>query len=148
MGTFVNTNDRLQGRKPPLFPAGGEVVFQADSLDLATGDLDQGDLGAITILPASCKLAGITLWATDMDTGTPALVFDVGLPNSDASDLDSTLLAGSDVGKAGTAGYYVTPAILNLAVSDVDRLIYVKVATAAATKAAGTLSIGLHFYAA
>lgn len=147
--SLTNSNDRLTGRKPTLFPAGTEVVAQRDAVALVDADLDANDAGAVTILPAGCELVGITYDSDDLDTnGTPTIVASVGIMNAGNSDLDTVLASGITASQGGTAVHLVTPTMLRLAASAHDRKIGIKFTAAAATKAAGTVGLTLHMRAA
>ncbi len=146
---FTNSNDRLTGRKPSLFPAGGEVVAQRDAIALVAADLDLNDAGSVTILPAGCELVGITYDSDDLDTNaSPTIAASVGIMNAADSDLETVLATGITASQGGTAAYVVTPAMVRLAASTSDRKIGVKFTAAAATKAAGTVGLTLHLRAA
>jgi hypothetical protein len=146
---FTNSNDRLTGRKPALFPAGIEVVAQRDAIALVDADLDANDAGSVTILPAGCVLVGITYDSDDLDTNaSPTITASVGIMNAADSDLETVLASGITASRDGTAAYVVTPAMLRLAASSSDRRIGVKFTAASATKAAGSVGVTLHLRAA
>jgi dihydroxyacetone kinase len=147
--SFTNTNDRLTGRKPALFPAGGEVVAQRDTIAMVAADLDINDAGAVTILPAGCELVGIIYDSDDLDTNASATITaSVGVMNDTDTDLATVLASGVNASRDGTAVQLVTPAMLRLAAASVDRLIGIKFTAAAATKAAGTVGLTLLYRAA
>ena len=146
---FTNSNDRLTGREPALFPAGIEVVAQRDAIALVANDLDANDAGSVTILPAGCVLVGITYDSDDLDTNaSPAITASVGIMNAADSDLETVLASGITASRDGTAVHLVTPAMLRLAPSASDRKIGVKFTAASATKQAGTVGVTLHLHAA
>lgn len=146
---FTNTNNRLAGRQPTIFPAGSEVVAQRDEIALVSADLDANDAGSVSILPAGCVLVGITYDSSDLDTnGTPTITASVGVMNAADSDLDTVLASGITASRDGSAVHLVTPAMLRLAPSTDDRRIGVKFTAASATKQAGTVGLTLHYRAA
>lgn len=146
---FTNSNDRLTGRKPTLFPAGGEVVAQRDAVALVAADLDANDAGSVTVLPAGCELVGILYDSDDLDTNaSPTITASVGIMNTADSDLDTVLAAGITASRDGTAVQVVTPAMVRLAASASDRKIGVKFTAASATKQAGTVGLTLLMRAA
>lgn len=146
---FTNTNNRLTGRLPAIFPAGGEVVAQRDEIALVTADLDANDAGSVSILPAGCVLVGITYDSDDLDTNvTPTITASVGVMNAADSDLDTVLASGITASRDGSAVHLVPPAMLRLAPSTSDRRIGVKFTAASATKRAGTVGLTLHYRAA
>jgi hypothetical protein len=147
--SFANSNDRLTGRKPSLFPAGGEVVAQRDAVTLVAADLDANDAGSVTILPAGCELVGITYDSDDLDTNeTATITASVGIMNAADTDLETVLASGITASRDGSAVHLVTPAMVRLAATQGDRRIGVKFTAAAATKAGGTVGLTLHMRAA
>lgn len=144
---FTNSNDYLTGRKPAVFPAGGEVVAPRATIDLVAADLDINDAGAVMILPAGCVPAGPLVYdSTDLDTnGAPTIVASVGVMNAANTDLDTVLAAGITASQTGTAVAVVTTALMALAPANVDRRIGIKFTAAAATKAAGTVGLTLPY---
>lgn len=147
--SFTNSNDRLTGRKPAIFPAGLELVAQRDEITLAAADLDANDAGSVSILPAGCQLAGITYDSDDLDTNaSPTITASVGIMNAADTDLEVVLASGITASRDGTAVHLVTPAMLRLAASQADRKIGVKFTAASATKQAGVVGLTLHLRAA
>lgn len=147
--SFTNSNARITGQKPTVFPAGSEVVAQRDEIALVAADLDANDAGTVTILPAGCELVGITYDSDDLDTNaTPTITASVGIMNGDDSDLATVLASGITASRDGTAAYVVTPQISRLAAASVDRRIGVKFTAASATKQAGSVGLTLHMRAA
>lgn len=141
---FTNTNDRLTGRKPAVYPAGGELVSQRDDIALVAADLDLNDAGSVTILPAGMELVGIVYDSDDLDTNaTPTIAASVGIMNAADTDLATVLASGITASQTGTAVHLVTPAMLRLAKADVDRRIGVKFTAASATKQNGSVGITL-----
>lgn len=141
---FTNTNDRLTGRKPPVYPAGGEVVSQRDAIAMVANDLDANDAGSVTILPAGCELVGIVYDSDDLDTNaSPTITAQIGVMNTADTDLATVLASGITASRDGTAVHVVTPQILRLAASSEDRRIGVKFTAASATKANGSVGLTL-----
>lgn len=141
---FTNTNDRLTGRKPAVYPAGAEVIAQRDEIALVAADLDLNDAGSVTILPAGMELVGIVYDSDDLDTNaSPTIAASVGIMNAADTDLATVLASGITASQTGTAVHLVTPAMLRLAKADVDRRIGVKFTAASATKQNGSVGITL-----
>lgn len=153
---FTVTNDVITGRTPVKFPAGGEVVAQRFTLDLATGDLALNTIGQIGILPAGCVPVDVLVDGTDMDSSTAAMVLQVGV-------WDGAAVALSTVAADGGAHWGVTTAtnaafqqritfngnaMAKVTATQTDRRIGVLVATAPTTAVAGTLGVTVLFRAA
>ena len=146
---FTNTNNRLAGRQPTIFPAGSEVVAQRDEIALVPADLDVNNAGAVSILPAGCVLVGITYDSDSLDAGaTTTISASVGVMNAADSDLATVLASTITASRNGTAVHLVTPTMLRLAASTSDRKIGVKFTSGAATRRAGTVGLTLHYRAA
>ena len=145
--SFTNSNDFLTGRKPAVFPAGGEVVAPRVTIDLVAADLDANDAGSVMILPAGCVPAGPLVYdSTDLDTNaTPTIAASVGIMNSADTDLETVLVSGITASRDGSAVAVVSTALMALAPASVDRRIGIKFTAAAATKAAGTVGLTLPY---
>lgn len=144
---FTNSNDFLTGRKPAVFPAGGEVVAPRVTIDLVAADLDANDAGSVMILPAGCVPAGPLVYdSTDLDTNaSPTITASVGIMNAGDTDLDTVLVSGITASRDGTAVAVVSTALMALAPASVDRRIGIKFTAAATTKAAGTVGLTLPY---
>jgi hypothetical protein len=123
-------------------PLAQYVAQKTNVITMATTDLDLNDTFDICRLPKGARVLDIILSATDMDTnGTPTLVIDVG----DSGDTDrfidgatvgqgaGTIRAGNVAGSAATLAAHTA--------YTAETLIYGTIATAAATAAAGTITV-------
>lgn len=168
MGSFANSNDYLDGRKPvPTAESGHTVLATRFTIALGTGDLDANDIGAVGILPAGHVPVDVRVDGSDMDSGAAAAVFQVGVGNledqdaagaasSDAKDTLISTVAADGGGAWGDTGAAVATAFdkaltrtLNnmnaVTAVDYDRHIVVKVTTAPTTAVAGTLGLTLFY---
>ena len=147
--SFQHTNDYLLGYKPTVFPAGAEVVSVRYAIDLTTSDLDLNDVGAVGILPAGCIPVGLTLDADDLDAhATPTLSTTVGLLNPSQTDIQVSFASGVTLGQSSAAKVIESVAMMRLTPSSADRILGLKVTTAAATKQAGQIGMTLFYKAA
>jgi hypothetical protein len=146
---FTNSNDYLDGRKPAVFPAGGEVVAVRYPIALVAADLDANDCGAVAVLPAGCVPVGLVYDSDDLDTNASATIAaSVGPVNAGATDLSSTWASGITASQGGTAANVaLSTAAMRLAASATDTLIGIKFTAAAATKAAGEVGLTLLYRA-
>lgn len=153
---FSNSNDWIRGRIPVLTPAGCELVAQRYTLDLTTGDLALNNAGQVGFLPAGMVPVDVHIDASDLDSSTAALVLQVGILNSGATDLST---AAADGGAhwgatvaANTAFHQrIVPnlrAMASVTASPVDRPLGIKVATAPTTAVAGSIGVTLFYRAA
>lgn len=147
---FTNSNDYLDGRKPPVFPAGGEVVAVRFPIALVAADLDANDTGAVAILPAGCVPVGLIYDSDDLDTNaSPTISASVGPVNAGATDLASVWASGITASRDGSAATVaLSTAAMRLAPPTADLTIGIKFTAAAATKAAGSVGLTLLYRAA
>jgi len=146
---FTNSNDYLDGRKPAVYPAGGEVVAVRYPIALVAADLDANDTGAVAILPAGCVPVGLVYDSDDLDTNaSPTIAASVGPVNAGVTDLSSTWASGITASQGGTAANVaLSTAAMRLAPAATDTLIGIKFTAAAATKAAGEVGLTLLYRA-
>lgn len=142
--SFTNTNDSLTGRKPVITCDCSDVVAERFALDLVAADLDQGDIGAVGILPAGCVPVALLVDSDDLDThSTPTIEASVGILNSDGTDLATVFGAGLTVFQAGGQVQVLSKALARVSATQADRKVGIKFTAAAATKAAGQVGLTL-----
>lgn len=161
MGTFANAataNDYMTGRKPLPTPQGQEIVACRFTIELGTGDLDTGDIGAFAKLPAGCVPVDVIVDASDMDTGGggASLVFGIGIMTLAADSALSTVAADGGGAWGVTTAVKtafrerIVPTLNNMSAvtpTATDRLVGA-IVTAPETAAAGTLGLTLLYRAA
>lgn len=112
---------------------------------ITTAMLASGYVTAIAKMPANTRYVDLYAKCTDMDTnGSPALAIDLGvagLTDTTYDDVDC-FLDGSTIGQAGTGTDTILAAGMGLLVP-VEHYLTFTAATAAATAAAGTLTLGI-----
>jgi hypothetical protein len=115
------------------------------SKTLTTAMLASGIVTAVLRMPANTRYVDLYATATDMDSGTPALTFDVGIAGvSDTTydDIDC-FLDGSTIGQGGTGGDQVLLKAGAGFLVPVEHYITVTASVAAATAVEGTLTLGI-----
>src|SRR5438067_877532 len=119
--------------------AAGQVCVAGEEITVTAAQLTLNALfGSIKVLKGAV-IIGAALKSTDIDTGTAAVILAVG----DTGD-DDRLISGSTVGQA--SGYSNTLAATGYAYQYTDEtLVQVKVTTAPATAAAGTLTYSVTY---
>ncbi len=118
-----------------------DIVCDSVVVALATTMLDNADdnIGLLWV-PKGAVIVGVAFHGTDMDSGTPALVFDIG----DADDADR-LVAASTVGQTATSTTALaTTGFLYKYTTRTRIRLYVK--TAAATPVAGTAYFAIQYF--
>lgn len=152
---FSNSNDFTTGRKPAPFPSGTDMLAVRFTLDLKTTDLAINTTGAVGVLPAGCVPVDVIVDGTDLDAGAAAMVLQVGVLNAAATDLSSALVDGGGPWGSTTATntaftQRITPTLNYLSqvqMTQADRLVGVKVATAPTTPQAGTIGVTVYYRA-
>lgn len=142
---FTNSNDYLDGRKPAVTPAGGEVVAVRFPIALAAADLDANDTGAVAILPAGCVPVGLVYDSDDLDTNaSPTIAASVGPYNPGTDNLSATWASGITASQSGAAvNVNLSTAAMRAAPAASDTLIGIRFTAGAATKAVGEVGLTL-----
>lgn len=110
------------------------VAYTTTMLDNANDDV------GLFSLPAGAVVTAIRASATDMDSGTPALLFDIGDSASEAR-----LMSASTIGQAGTfSAALATTGHLYKYTAKTQIRAYIN--TAAATAVAGTLKVEVEYF--
>ncbi|MBB03967.1 MAG: hypothetical protein CML03_00335 [Pseudooceanicola sp.] len=125
---------------------GGEAIQLVHvAKTFVTGALAVGKVTAVLRMPANTRYVDLYADADDLDSGTPALTFDVGIAGvSDTTydDIDC-FLDGSTIGQAGTGGdQAMLQAGAGLLVP-VEHYITITAAVAAATAVEGDVRLGI-----
>lgn len=113
---------------------------------ITTAMLASGIVTALIRMPANTRYVDLYAKSTDLDTGgSPALAIDIGIVGIDSTAQDDVdcFLDGSTIGQAGTGGDQVMlQAGVGLLVTQPHYITFTA-ATAAATAAAGTFTLGI-----
>jgi hypothetical protein len=140
MGNFAVPNLASTSFVPPskTSNARGSVCFAGEEVTVTAGQLTLNALFGSVKVPKGAVIIGAMLLSTDIDTnGSPAVVLGVG----DVGD-DDRLITASNVGQAGT--FSNTLAITGFGYQyTAETTVQVKVKTAPATAAGGTLTYGV-----
>lgn len=140
MGNFAFPNLASGAAAPPAKTsnARGTVTFAGEEITVTAAQLTLNATFGSVKVPKGAVIVGVHLMSTDIDTnGSPAVVLGVG----DSGD-DDRLITGATVGQAG--GFTNTIATTGYAYQYTsETTVQVKVKTAPATAAAGTLTYGV-----
>lgn len=124
------------------------TLSQAGQTVAAVGDYDApitlaaNDIIALCHLPAEHEPIDFILQSKDLDSnGAPLISFSVGILNADMTDLvaGTNFLTGSTIARTGGVARADVLEGLQLAPSNANRVVGVKVVAAAATKVAGNV---------
>jgi hypothetical protein len=152
----VTKNDFANGVKPMPVAQGSEIVSVPLVVDVAAAPV-VNDIVIIGFLPEDHVPVDYIVTSDDMDTnGTPTLEFTLGVLNEDQDDIDTTARGGGaawgtaiNVAETGGFARATTKPCANTPPSSSDRkAIGIKWSTAAATFAAGALTVNLLYRAA
>lgn len=137
--TIFTTSQSTAAGKAYASGVAREEISHTAIVAMTTAMIDNAaDEVGLFWVPKGFVVTGITMFATDMDTNvTPALVFDVG----DDSDEDRLIAATTTGQSAGSTTALASTGFLYKYTAKTLVKAYVK--TAAATAAAGTLSVKL-----
>ena len=108
------------------------------------------DIIQLGVLPKGHVLVDCYLATDELDThGTDTLAYDMGVLNSTADGLvaNTKIISAGKMEVAKIARMNSVEGITNIAASDADRIIAVKITTVAATKADGKVAIVLQYAA-
>lgn len=121
-----------------LFMPNGKTVAVAETeYEITTGELEAGDIIGSLRLPKNAHIIDGFLATDDLDTNVcPTLTLKVGTTANDDS-----LLAVNTVGQAGGVARFDGADLVNASELTADTRFDVKVGTAAATAAAGTVRL-------
>jgi len=114
-------------------PDDAEVCGSPIGVDFPSTALAGNDLILLATIPAGVKLVDYRGFFPDIDSGgSPAFAFSIGVANAGLTDLATVLQAGLTTGQA-TGAFRATNADHLALDSTVDRVLAIKVTTAAAT---------------
>lgn len=141
MGNFAFPNLATVANPPPAKTsnARGTPVFAGEEITVSAAGLTLNALFGSIKVPKGAVIIGAQLKSTDIDTGSAAVILAVG----DTGD-DDRLITGSTAGQAGT--FSNTLAVTGFGYQyTAETLVQVKVTTAPATAAAGTITYGVWY---
>lgn len=131
-------SDNVNGARPVVYPDEAGKVLVSDGTYEITAALNIDEqIIALCCLPAGCIPLDFTIIVDDLDTGTPAQVFNGGGINAAGDDLDAVMISGSTVAQGG--GVARSTLFPMVEPSTVEKLFGMMTKTAAATAAAGTI---------
>lgn len=137
----------------PVPECAGQVVTHRLEYSWPAAGLSANDIIEFGVVPSNLRVVDMTLISDDLDTnGTPTIVLDVGILDGTWQDNDSSrttigdeFFDGATVAQAGGVVRMSEADGFELAKSASDRSIGIKVMTAAATSAAGTITLIAQF---
>lgn len=149
----VRQNDASMGSLALPYPSmAGQVVAHRFTYTVPTS-IVEGDIIDMAPIPIGCRVVDMILDSQDLDTGTPAILLDVGVMSgafgeTGARTCGAEFFSGSTVAQAGGVARPTLRSAFTVAASaSVERSIGVKIATDAATAQAGEIGLTV-FYAA
>lgn len=158
---YSTDNVTNKGSIPPSSPHSAREVYRAMGKVTLDDAVELNDLIGLVAIPGDCIPTGCELICGDLDVhGTPTIVLDVGILNSDKDDLvaSSELIDGSTVAQAGGVARMDSKNCAHapatwLAETDcpaisTEKIVTAKVVTAPATSQAGSVYFSLDYRSA
>jgi len=134
------------------YPRGaGEIVTVRATIEATTANLAAGNIFEMMALPDNCRPVDMIFIADDLDSGTPAIDFDIGIMSGTFGDDDNTRTCGAEFFDGDTTGQAAGSSRMSLvtgfelAPAATTRGIGIKVVTAPATAVAGTITLIAQF---
>lgn len=123
------TVNQAGATSPAFSPIGSLLAGKPLKFEVTTAQIETADLHLVGYVPAGVTFVGYLLKTDDLDTGSEEMIFDVLVG---ATTFDSGVtIAQATAGIIGTGDFITTTA---------ETAIYLKIATDAATAAAGTVN--------
>ena len=145
----LTQSDEAKGIVGVPYPfCAGAVCAHRFQLAVPT-DMAVGDILELGVLPKGCVPVDLIVEADDIDSGTAAITFDIGMMSGDAGDNDASRTVGAEFFSGTTLGQaagIVRPTLKTaqrIAVADSDRSIGVKMTHVPGTAAAGVVGLTL-----
>jgi hypothetical protein len=123
----------------------GQVVAQRYTYTVPT-TIAEGDIIEMAPIPAGHRVVGMVLDSDDLDSGTPAIVWDVGIMSGNWGDTGvrtcgAEFFASSTVSQGGTTAQPTLKTAYRTAKADNHRSIGLKLVTDAATAVEGVIGL-------
>lgn len=147
----IHQSDWAKGIKSTPYPHNAGQVCVLRATFSVPANIAEGDIIEMLVLPNGCVPFDAILDSDDLDTGTPAIVWDAGIMSGTVGDADSVRTCGDELFDGVTvsqAGGLVRPTLAKaqrITASGVDRSIGLKLVTDAATAAAGTVGLTVFY---
>ena len=151
---FTNTNDFLTGRKPIPTSDCLELIATRFTLTLTAADLALNTIGAIGVLPAGSIPVALYVDSTDVDSGSAALILQVGVLDATSAAFSTATADGGAVWGETVASasafqqQILSQPMVSVSAIQADRNIGVKVKVAPTAALPGTLGLTLLYYSA
>lgn len=129
---------QFSGAKPVTLPVSAYPQWAAIDIEFPTAALASGDLVQLCKLPIGVKCLDWVILFPDIDSGTVALAFSLGVENAGATDLDTEVWGTGLTAGQSTAIVRNTTSLSAQGVTTTDRVIDLKCTTAAGTWAGAT----------
>lgn len=153
MAAQVFQTKRIAQGHPAITAAGAQDLVAVTETFALTEALEVNDLIEMIELPPGHVIVDCTLDVSDLDTGTPAILLDVGTMAGTVGDttignrtLTANLISASNVGQAGGIARMAVAGSTRIAPSDDRRSVGVKVGTGPGTGATtGNVTLTLYY---
>lgn len=149
----IHQSDYANGSKSGPYPGFAGAVCAVRATFTVPTTIVEGDIVELVGLPPGCVPVDAIFDSDDLDSGTPAIVWDIGIMSGEFGDTDPTRSCGDELFDGITtsqAGGLVRPTLADaqrIAASGAARGIGAKLVTDAATAVAGTIGLTLFYVA-
>lgn len=146
----VHNSKYATGEIPLPYPkCAGEVVAYRFSYTVPT-TIAEGDIIELAVLPAFCRPVDAIFDSADLDSGSPAIVWDIGVMSGAVGDGGSRtcgdeLFDGITTSQAGGVVRPTLQKAFQISPTSDHRSIGAKLVTDAATAAAGEIGLTLYY---
>lgn len=147
-------SDSAKGGIPIAYPAyAGHVVAQRHAFAVPV-TIAQNDIVELACVPGGFRVVDIVFDSDDLDSGTPAILWDVGLMSGEWGSTDPArtcgdeFLDGTTISQAGGVARPTLAGAFRTSVAATDRSIGAKLVAAAAAAQAGTIGLTVYLTSA
>jgi hypothetical protein len=149
----IHQSDYAKGAKSQPYPLGAGVVVACRMTFTVPTDIAENDIIEFGSLPSGCVPVDVIADSDDLDSGTPAIVWDFGLMSGEPGDTESARTCGDEffdgttISQGGGVARTTEKDALRIAASGSERSVGAKLVTDAATAVEGVLGLTLFYMA-
>lgn len=149
----IHQSEWAKGRFNVPYPSCAGETVTVRGYFTVPANIVELDIIELLCLPNGCRPVDVIIDSDDLDTGSPAIVWDVGIMSGTWGDDDpartcgNELFASVNVSQAGGVARPTKKEAYRIARSGADRSIGLKLVTDAATAAAGEIGLTLSYVA-
>lgn len=149
----ITQSEWAKGRNNVPYPNNAGAICSVRCFVTVAATIAAGDIIELACLPAGHELVDAILDSDDLDTGTPGIVWDVGVMSGDWQSEDpartcgNELFAATTISQAGGVARPTKKEAMRITASGKDRSIGLKLGVVAGTPAAGVIGLRIFYQA-